>query len=109
MNNHQNRRDFFQSAAALSPSALVMPQRTLGFLADRTKVNLCGHLWVYASKYPPNWDCSPILEQVFSDMSYAGLYGIELMEVLLRSDNAVAQILAYSKKYNIKVSGSSYV
>lgn len=108
MSKNQNRRDFFQSIAALSLSTVLMPQKTLGFSVDSTKINLCGHLWVYASNYPPNWDCTPILEQVFSDMSYAGLYGVELMEVLLRPDDAVSRMTEYSKKYGIKVSGSSY-
>jgi sugar phosphate isomerase/epimerase len=108
MSYRQNRRDFFQSVAALSLSTLLMPQKALGFSTETTKINLCGHLWVYASKYPPNWDCTPILEQVFSDMSYAGLYGVELMEVLLRPADAVSRMSEYSKKHNINVSGSSY-
>ena len=41
-------------------------------------------------------------------MSYADLYGVELMEVVLRPDDAVTRISEYSKKHDIKVSGSSY-
>lgn len=97
-----------KGAAALSLSSLLLPQQVLSFTANSTKIKICGHLWVYASNYPPNWDCTPILEQVFSDMSYAGLYGVELMEVLLRHEDAVKRISGYSQKYGLEVSGSSY-
>ena len=108
MNKIQHRRTFIKGAAALSISGLVLPHKTFGFSEKGNKVRICGHLWVYASSYPPNWDCTPILEQVFSDMSYAGLYGVELMEVLLRHEDAVKRISEYSRKYGLKVSGSSY-
>ena len=109
MRDDTNRRNFIKNTAFLSLGSLLLPKTVLGFdNINTTKVKLCGHLWVYASNYPPNWDCGPILEQVFSDMSYAGLYGVELMEVLLRPDDAVTRISEYSKKHDIKVSGSSY-
>ncbi|BFP40069.1 hypothetical protein FGF1_09140 [Flavobacteriaceae bacterium GF1] len=109
MRDDTNRRNFIKNTAFLSLGSLLLPKTVLGFdKINTTKVKLCGHLWVYASNYPPNWDCSPILEQVFSDMSYAGLYGVELMEVVLRPDDAVTRISEYSKKHDIKVSGSSY-
>lgn len=106
------RRAFLKKAAVFSSGAVVLPNQTFGFPKfhglGKKQVKLSGHLWVYASKYPPNWDCTPILEQAFSDMAHAGLYGIELMEVLLRPDDAVTRISEYSKKHHIKVSGSSY-
>ena len=109
MRDDTNRRNFIKNTAFLSLGSLLLPKTVLGFdNINTTKVKLCGHLWVYASNYPPNWDCSPILEQVFSDMSYADLYGVELMEVVLRPDDAVTRISEYSKKHDIKVSGSSY-
>lgn len=71
-------------------------------------VLVSGHLWVYASRYPPDWDCSAILEEVFSDFAYAGLAGIELMESLLRHDDSVDRINRLIQKYNIPVTGTSY-
>ena len=106
------RRAFLKKAAVFSTGAVLLPNQSFSFpngngLAKK-QVKLCGHLWVYASNYPPDWDCTPILENAFSDMAFAGLYGIELMEVLLRHDDAVERISGYSKKYGLKVSGSSY-
>lgn len=106
-----NRRRFVRNIASISIGSVLVPKQAFGFSSNplsSTPVKVCGHLWIYASRYPPNWDCSPILEQVFSDMAYAGLYGVELMEVVLRPDNAVSRISEYTKKYGIKVSGSSY-
>ena len=44
----------------------------------KTKVLVGAHPWVYAAKLK-NYDVYPILDQIFSDMSYAGLGGIELI------------------------------
>ncbi len=74
----------------------------------KPKIPIYGHLWVYASKFPPNWDAYPDLETVFADMSYAGLDGVELMESILRHEDAVSKLKDYKNKYNIAVSGSSY-
>lgn len=108
-----NRRQFLRSALAASIGSLLYHPRLIAHTSvlerdSKPRVKLCGHLWVYASKYPPDWNCTPILEQVFSDMSYAGLYGVELMEILLRSEDALPRISEYSKKYDLNVSGSSY-
>gem|GEM_PF-6234815 len=48
------------------------------------KVN--GHLWLQASKLWPNWDCTPNLETVFADVSYAGIDGVKPMDSTLRYD-----------------------
>lgn len=71
-------------------------------------VHLSGHVWVYASKYPPDWDCTPILDQVFQDFKYAGLEGVELMEANLRHDDVVPRLSSLIQKYDIPVTGSSY-
>jgi sugar phosphate isomerase/epimerase len=49
-----------------------------------------------------------VLDTVFSDLSSAGIDGVELMEANLRHDNSVENINALIKKYNLPVSGSSY-
>ena len=71
-------------------------------------VPINAHLWVYASKFSPNWDCTPILETVFSDLSYAGISGLELMEGQLRHNDSVERINGLIKKHQLPVSGSSY-
>lgn len=72
------------------------------------KVPLYAHLWVYASRFPPNWDCTPILDTVFSELKYAGLQGVELMESILRQDGAVARLNDMVHKYGLPVTGTSY-
>jgi sugar phosphate isomerase/epimerase len=63
---------------------------------------------VYASKYPPNWDCTPVLEQVFQDFKYAGIEGVEIMEPNLKHDDAVSRIKELIQKYTLPVTGTSY-
>ena len=72
------------------------------------KIPLYAHLWVYASRYPPDWDCTPILEEVFSDLHYAGFHGVELMEVILRHNDSVARLRELAGKYSLPVTGTSY-
>ena len=72
------------------------------------KIPVYGHLWVYASRYPPDWDCTPILNDVFNDLKYAGIKGVEIMEVLLRHDDAVERLNDLIHKYNLPVVGTSY-
>lgn len=76
------------------------------FLSE--EVPLSGHLWLYASKFPPDWDCTPILEQVFQDFKYAGLEGIEVMESILRHDDVVPRVGKLIEKYDVPITGSSY-
>lgn len=104
-----SRKDFIKSSSVLVGGAVVnnLLLSTL-FIQPNFKTKLCAHLWVYASKYPPDWDATPILDQVFSDLSYAGFEGIELMEVMLRHDDALERLNKLSAKYKIGVSGTSY-
>lgn len=71
------------------------------------KVLVGAHPWVYAAKQE-NHDIYPIIEQIFSDMSYAGLDGIELMHTVFRHDDAVEKIKGLSGKYSLPVIGSSF-
>ncbi|MGD0733479.1 MAG: hypothetical protein ABR956_19600, partial [Terracidiphilus sp.] len=72
------------------------------------KAKISGHLWVYASQFPPNWDATPALEKVFSDLHTAGLDGVELMEVILRHDDAVEHLDRLQKQYHLPVTGASF-
>lgn len=113
MNNHYlySRRNFVRQAGTLLTGSLlfqddIIRRFQVGNVAAKTKVN--GHLWVYASKFPPNWDVTPNLETVFADLSYAGIEGVELMENTLRYDDSVTRLNQLSNKYNLPIAGSSY-
>ncbi len=75
--------------------------------AGQKKVIVGAHPWVYAATQPKN-DIYPILDQIFADMSYAGLDGIELMHTALRPADSVQTIRALSKKYSLPVIGTSF-
>jgi len=74
---------------------------------SQKKVLVGGHPWVYAATQP-NYDVYPVLDQIFADMSYAGLDGIELMHTALRYPGAVDRITALSNEYNLPVIGTSF-
>ena len=109
--SQSSRRKFIQQSGK-SIGALLFANTLLekAFAASlkSKKVKVFAHLWVYASKYPPNWDSTPDLETVFSDLGYAGIDGVELMEINLRHDNAVQNLNNLMKKYDLPVSGTSY-
>ena len=71
------------------------------------KILVGGHPWVYAATQP-NYDIYPVLDQIFGDMSYAGLDGIELMHTALRYPDAVERIAALSNEHNLSVIGTSF-
>lgn len=80
-----------------------------GMLAPRVaSVPLFAHLWVYASKFPPDWDARPVLDQAFADLKAAGFAGIELMEVNLRADDSVAVLGKLVQQHGLPVSGTSF-
>lgn len=106
-----NRRGFLKKTGMAFAGTALLPQTMFPSFNNwgavkNVKIN--AHLWIYASKFPPNWDCSPILDTVFSDLSYAGIEGLELMEANLRHDNSVGNLNNLIDKYNLPVSGSSY-
>ncbi len=106
-----NRRTFIQKSSKGLTGVILLPNLIMASSRCTTienKIKINAHLWVYASKFPPNWDCTPVLETVFSDLSYAGINGVELMAVNLRRKNAVENINKLIQKYELPVSGSSY-
>ncbi|MBI5691074.1 MAG: sugar phosphate isomerase/epimerase [Verrucomicrobia bacterium] len=56
----------------------------------------------------PGYDLTPVLPQVFADMSAAGLDGIELMHTALRPDDAVERIGALSRAHRLPIIGTSF-
>ncbi len=105
-----NRRTFIRntslSAAALSVSGRLMAD-SMKEIAKKKKHFVGAHVWVYAASQP-GYDVSPILSQIFADMSYAGFDGVETMEQPLRSPVYTKQIKELIEKYNIKLLGSSF-
>ncbi len=71
------------------------------------KVVVGAHPWVYAAKLP-NYDITPVLPQIFADMSYAGFDGIELIHSALRPDDAVERITELSRRHRLAVIGMSF-
>lgn len=101
------RREFLKSSAAGTTLAGLLSNHN-AIAGGSGRVQVCGHLWVYASRYPPNWDCTPILEQVFSDFKYAGIEGLEMMESNLRHSDVVDRVKELIDKYRVPVTGTSY-
>jgi sugar phosphate isomerase/epimerase len=112
--NLPNRRHFLRSTATagltLATGGILGSGccrcRQSGILSQK-KVLVGGHPWVYAATQP-NHDIYPMLDQIFADMRYAGLDGIELMHTALRYSNAVEHIRALSEKYGLPVIGTSF-
>lgn len=111
MSRQKSRRKFIKKAACLAGTTVLgsllsreMPAHT--FLSP--KIPLSGHVWVYASQFPPDWDCTPVLDQVLADFKYAGLEGVELMESNLRHDDIVSKLTPLMEEHGIPVSGTSY-
>lgn len=104
MYNNISRRNFIKASSAVTAGLMLQPK---DFFIENT-VPLYGHLWVYASKYPPDWDCTPILDTAFSDIKNAGLAGIELMESIIRHDDSVNRLNELKDKYKLPVAGCSY-
>ncbi len=105
------RRNFIKNAGLVAFGTLMAPDQLMSssvteHMSKNIPVN--AHLWVYASKFPPNWDATPVLDTVFSDLSYAGIEGLEIMEGQLRHDDSVERLNQLIKKYRLPVSGSSY-
>ncbi len=71
------------------------------------KVVVGAHPWVYASRREDR-DVFPIIEEVISDVAYAGFDGIELMHTTLMHDDAVQTIGPLCEEHSLRVIGSSF-
>src|SRR5690349_3531205 len=97
-----------KSAAATRRSFLQSIGTAAGIPAlGSTKVKVGAHPWAYAAPLP-RYDITPVLDQIFSDLSGAGVDGVELMHTALRHSDAVPRIRELSKKYDLPVIGASY-
>jgi sugar phosphate isomerase/epimerase len=101
-----SRRTFLKTSGSVA-GALMFTNLLGGDTSS--KVRLSGHLWIYASKFPPKWDSTPVLDQVFSDFKYAGMEGVEMMQSnLLQHADAVSNLRGLIEKYKIPVTGTSF-
>ena len=101
------RRHFLGTAAAIGAAVSARPARALAPAAEKTKIVVGAHPWVYAATQP-KYDITPILDKIFADMHYAGLEAIELMHTTLLADGAVERIARLSKKHDLPVLGTSF-
>jgi sugar phosphate isomerase/epimerase len=111
VNAYTRRRFITQTgyvAAALTAGSVLPKSLFAETISKNNKVIVSGHLWVYASKYPPDWDCTPILDTVWSDFKYAGMSGVEVMEIILRHPDAEQRFADLIGKYGIPLTGTSY-
>lgn len=111
--SEHSRRNFLKNSftaiggilALTSSSPLLAGISQIGLLEKKIRVG--GHPWVYAAPLEGH-DISPVLEQIFLDMRYAGLEGVELMHHPLRNKETVERIDELSEHYNMPVIGTSY-
>ena len=101
-----SRRRFLKTTSLALASTVSLP--LLGRIPVAGRYKISAHLWVYASGFPPDWNSNPIMEQIFSDLRYAGLDGVELMEVNLREADAVKKLSQLINQYDFAVTGTSY-
>lgn len=104
------RRKFLQTTSLSLMAAMVAkPGLASAFqgAGGKNGHTVGAHVWVYASKQA-EYDVSPILEQIFSDMAYAGFDAVETMEQPLRSDSYTRQIGELIEEYEIGLIGTSY-
>ena len=105
-----SRRAFLKSVMVAAGTSGLLGSALSGAAgtpAPKKKIVVGAHLWVYAANQP-GYDPTPVLEQVFADMSYAGLDGVELMHDALMHDDAVERIGGLSQKYKLPVIGTSF-
>jgi sugar phosphate isomerase/epimerase len=104
------RREFI-NRASLSLMAATLTRTLFAESAAKGKADqkiiVGAHPWVYASTLP-GFDISPVLEQIFSDVAYAGYDGVESMQHPLRKDNYTRQIGELIEKYKIVLIGTSF-
>ena len=105
-----SRRSFLKKSSMCLAGTLLPAGSLTQAIADEAhfKAKLSAHMWVYASKYPPDWDATPVLDKIFSDLHTAGLDGVELVDAILRHDDAVEHLKRLQKQYKLPVTGASY-
>jgi len=102
-----NRGEFLLTGiGALGLAAFGFPAMACN-TGKRGKLAVGAHVWIYASTQP-GYDVSPILPQIFSDMKYAGLDGVETMEHPLRKEETTRLIAELIEEHQLPLLGTSY-
>jgi sugar phosphate isomerase/epimerase len=93
---------------AAAPLAAGFPGATLPQELPQAKhASVGAHLWVYAAKQP-RYDPTPVLDQVFREVSGAGLDCLELMHQALLHDDSVERISELAQRFKLPVIGTSW-
>jgi sugar phosphate isomerase/epimerase len=74
---------------------------------NKEKVLVGAHPWIYAAKLP-EYDITPVLENIFQDVKYAHYDGVELMHPPLQKSKNVNILKDLIDKYRLPVIGTSY-
>ncbi len=82
--------------------------KTIVFLVSPIKIPIYTHLRAYASTFLPKWDCTLVLDTIFSDLNFASLKGLGLKEGQLRHEDSLERLDGLMKRYHLPVSASSY-
>jgi sugar phosphate isomerase/epimerase len=101
-----SRRQFIAGTSAAIAAGCITRAWTAE-PASNKRIVVGAHPWVYAAKQP-KYDITAILPDIFADMRYAGLDGIELMHTALRPKDAVQRIGDLSAKHRLPVIGTSF-
>jgi sugar phosphate isomerase/epimerase len=102
------RRCFLQ-AGSIVVASIGCCEKILGTVGDSSKKRIIvgAHVWVYAAKQP-EYNVTQVLPQIFSDLKYAQIDGIELMHNVLRKRETVEHIGELSQKHELPVIGTSF-
>ncbi len=101
-----SRRRFLGASALAIAGGLVKPG-SRSKASSEQRVIVGAHPWVYAATQP-RYEIYPILDQIFADVAYAGIDGLELMHTALRPDNSVKRITALKEQHQLPVIGMSF-
>jgi sugar phosphate isomerase/epimerase len=106
------RRHFLKSslgmAGLLALQACSEPSSAVGSAPTaKSKITVGTHIWVYA-KHQKNYDVSNILKDIWQDVKYAGIDGVELMEHPLRRLDKTSEIKALIEEHRLPLIGTSY-
>jgi sugar phosphate isomerase/epimerase len=105
-----NRRNFIHNSSLTLlaiPLSGLWSRSTAADKKSTKKIVVGAHPWVYAATLP-DYDVSPVLSQIFSDISYAGFDGVETIHHPLRSSFYTRQIGELIDQFKIKLIGTSY-
>lgn len=105
--NIVNRNEFIKTTIGAAGLAALGFPAMASFSSKKKKLFVGAHVWIYASTQP-EYDVSNILPQIFSDMKYAGLDGVETMEHPLRKEATTKIISELIEQFSLPLLGTSY-